>query len=746
MRKWFLLILIVIGLSIGINTYGASIRFGTDEMILQIPPSLLGDLHFTWNNEEPALEISFSHDEFFYDQTINITINTSSPDAQIYFTTDGSDPTVDSELFVRPLELTAGEEMNLTVLKAIAINGSEFSPILTHSYFVGKNIAERFSTYVFSISSDNDGLYGHENGILVPGEIFTHYMAVNPDAEVLFDTPANYNQRGIEWERVAVVEVFTKGGERVISQNAGIRVHGGASRMREQKSLRLIARREYEREAGRFYYDFFREQTNDDIFGKPISSYDTLILRNDGNDFTYGRLRSPLGTRIARKAGYNVVSPSNAAAVFINGEYYGYADLNVSLNEKYLGSLFGVSPEHFEIVRGGSHKVSYTAPDELQIWFKELIKYAEEDKIEFIKESFDTDNLLLYYAIQIYIANTDWPRQNIEIWRYTGPPAENNSPIELDGRWRFIMYDLDCSMAYSRGSRANRESIQRLLEGDAPLFAALINHAKYAEQLANYLCDMAYEHFSVKNVNRVINELNQMNLQEQKESLILHGRDYEEFMEFREPVYDFFDRRSAYVMNELKELFGYTDLYRIVSDGRAKINTLNSNEGHYFIENSVPVTPIIEEGQIFDYWLVNGEKRYDENLIISVQDADSDNTVYVQLITREKTIKEREELPPLSFTDTYDTGDLFGFIMSNHTDIAQSTRGLYLSDDIGNLKRWAFPSMVVRPGVTLEFVGRNATSYYALLKIGLNFNPRQGEIIYLSNEDGDILDFIEMSS
>jgi hypothetical protein len=70
---------------------------------------------------------------------------------------------------------------------------------------------------------------------------------------------------------------------------------------------------------------------------------------------------------------------------------------------------------------------------------------------------------------------------------------------------------------------------------------------------------------------------------------------------------------------------------------------------------------------------------------------------------------------------------------------------LYLSDNINNLKKWQFPRLNIRPGAVWEFVGSSSTSYDALLKIGLNFNPRYGEVIFLSNEEGEVLDWMAVS-
>ena len=741
MRKIITAGFMIISIFCGI-LFNAGLPVSNNIVFDELSPSMQDAIIYVQNNPAPSLTVSFSHQQYFYDETICLSISASHPDAKIYYTTNGSTPTQASKQFDNPLNFVAEEAVKCIVLKAFAINGTEQSPVLTHSFFIGQKIDERFSTYVFSVSSDPDGLYGYHRGILVPGKIYDDYMAQTPEADLLdpWNRPANYAMHGREWERPIYIEAFTQDGKRVVAQNAGMRVHGAATRVYQQKSLRLIARKEYEPDAGKFNYNFFGDYLNSEVYAKPIMSYDTLILRNDGNDFSAGRLRTPLASSIAHEAGFPAVSPLAAAAVFINGEYYGYATLNVRINEQFLQDVYNVPGRDFEIVDGGSSRV-FTDDENTAEAFNQLLKYAndgfDDSEMLILDDFFDLENLLFYYAFMAYIGKSDWPDANMQIWRYTGP-ADPDYPIdELDGRWRFLMWDLENSMHYNELSSPDTASLHSLIEERSPILQALLQRPEYAEKFANNLCDLMSDHFSVTNTLRVIQELNDMGLQEQQESLLLYGSSYESFLQKREQVIAFIEQRPQYILAELRELFGFNETYRITSDGSAKINTINGNAGVYFIENSVPVSPVLEKGHVFDHWLVNGEKRYAEDLLISFRDADVNGTVYVQLVTR-------EAFSPLFFVNTYDTGDLFGFTMTNPTDSIQNTQGLYLSDNIDDLKKWAFPSLNIRAGSTWEFVGRNSTSIDSLLKIGLNFNPRYGEVVFLSNEEGIILDYIVM--
>ncbi len=163
-----------------------------------------------------------SHPDHFYSSAISVSISAEKK-GTIYYTTDGSEPTKNAKKYSSPIALSASgaNTPKATVLRAKAYyeDGSE-SPTVVHTYFVGSNVASRFTTLVFCISGNPADLTGAPNGILYG---------------------TNYEQRGRQSERAIYLEVFNKNGSPVISQYAGARVYGGASRQNAVKSLKLFA-------------------------------------------------------------------------------------------------------------------------------------------------------------------------------------------------------------------------------------------------------------------------------------------------------------------------------------------------------------------------------------------------------------------------------------------------------------------------------------------------------------------------
>src|SRR5690606_13543254 len=142
-------------------------------------------------------------------------------------------------------------------------------------YFVDPDGPGRYSFPVVSLATDPANFFDHETGIYVSG---VHESNNNPGRP--WHNDGNFKQRGDAWERPIHVEFFEASGTRMLAQDAGVRIHGGATRNFTQKTLRLYARPEYEQETygdNWFTYPLFP--------GNPNRRYKRLLLRNSGNDW-----------------------------------------------------------------------------------------------------------------------------------------------------------------------------------------------------------------------------------------------------------------------------------------------------------------------------------------------------------------------------------------------------------------------------------------------------------------------------
>ena len=88
---------------------------------------------------------------------------------------------------------------------------------------------------------DKEDLYNYDYGIYTLGRYYDEYPHVGyPET-----FPANYQQKGKNWERRATIDFFNEDKSFSFNQDIGIRIHGGWTRAFNQKSFNLYARKEY---------------------------------------------------------------------------------------------------------------------------------------------------------------------------------------------------------------------------------------------------------------------------------------------------------------------------------------------------------------------------------------------------------------------------------------------------------------------------------------------------------------------
>lgn len=288
-------------------------------------------------------ELHYSVEDSFSGENITLELSAFMW-SEIYYTLDGSEPDRDALLYEEPILLEAGETCRATPVRAIAYyrDGTD-SGVYTKTYFYGKDVDQRFSTAVVSITGDPADLFDYEKGILVTGKLRDDYVLEHPDEKFTDEAPANYNLRGPESERKITVEMWEADGQPLLgAQQVGVRVHGGASRGANVKSLRLIAREEYG--SKRLNAHLFSEEETEELDKK-------VLLRNHGNDQEKGFLRNELAERLTRDAGFPCTQRFRPASVWINGEYYGFEWMEEVYDEQYLESLYGTREKkgHWEI-------------------------------------------------------------------------------------------------------------------------------------------------------------------------------------------------------------------------------------------------------------------------------------------------------------------------------------------------------------------------------------------------------------
>lgn len=703
--------------------------------------------------------VDFSLPSGFYSE--NISVELTSDLSEIYFTTDGSDPSPENgRLYTEPILINASAETAATTIKAAASGDGIQGGIYTMSYVTGQDVNERFDkdTLVFVLSTDPYNLYDYEYGIAVPGKIYDEYVAEyvleHPGEEIPYNAPGNYFMTGREWERPIYVEVFESDGTKVIEQAAGVRLSGGYSRVPDQKSLRLIARKDYDPDNGKFKYSFFPGAETS--AGVPISEYDRLVLRNGANDREFAGVRDELSQALAQDYGYPVTQHCVPAAVFLNGEYYGFSWLHENYNEDYLATMFGGNKENYEIV---SNTENAEEGNERGLAdYAEMYAYYDKDltddkTFEELCRLVDIDNLMQYYCMQIFISNKDWPGNNYKAFRYYPEEGEELTSEYMDGRWRFMFFDAEFAWGlYGENPRLN--TLKDLLDGthmsgESKVLKALLEREDMKQKYAATMADIMAYAFEENNITATLDELTEKSDKEQfyalDRGMTSEWANRGTFADSRSQIVQFAGVRRKIVLRDMCRQFGWTnEEYDVsVSSAQGAVVTLNSQQkkgrgtlwASYNTGVSVPLTAETAEGWEFLYWEVNGEKYSDPDIILSADMADESGRITAKLVTQQKMLTGE----PL-WIQTICTEKKAGYIvLYNPNAEAVSTAGLYLTDKPEELGSWAIPAETIPSGGTLMIVTDNNKTQEALHKLQANFSLKKDETLILSDRDGNIL-------
>lgn len=409
----------------------------------------------TGTGQEPGLEPPvFSAPGGMYTSTVALELSTGVDGAVVRYTTDGSEPTESSPIYSSALSLgsragtvnnlseiptndlnpyddyregwlpPAGEVFKLHTIRARAFkDGSLPSAAVTQSYLVDAAGTNRYSLPVVSIATDAANFFDDQIGIYVPGWY------------------NNMFQSGSEWERPGTIEFFEPGGALAFSGNIGIRLHGNTTRSRPRKALRI-----YARGPSTFDYRIFPD--------KPLAKFDTFILRNGGNDWGDGVIRDLYLQSLAENTSLDR-QHGRPVLVFLNGEYWGIHDLRERFDDEYIERNYGLSASEFVQLETMWEEPYHSVPaydrgnpDGAQS-YADLRTFVQNNGVvslanyDHVRDRLDVDNFIDFYQAHIFFGNTDWPGNNVRLWRSMDSNRVEGAAYRHDGRWRYMLFDAD---------------------------------------------------------------------------------------------------------------------------------------------------------------------------------------------------------------------------------------------------------------------------------------------------------------
>jgi hypothetical protein len=430
----------------------------------------------------------------FYHQPFTLTITCATPEATIYYTLDGSEPTQETGLiYDRSLPIPI---VTTTQVRSVAVKpGWRSARISTHSYIFVDHVAQQPTD---PPGWPSDWGYSSDAKAVVPADYQMDPRVVNstlpnysvPEAlldiptvsismlpdDFISDSTGIYANPQSRWERKCSVEYLLPNGGPGFQEDCKIEIHGNASRRpyRMQKhSLRLTFTSQYG--SAKLNTPLFPDST--------VQEFNQLVLRACFTDswglvsWSPSRYR-PNDSQYLRdvwmkdslRAMGQPSSHSNFVHVYVNGLYFGLHNLTERVGEDFFASHLGGQPEDWEV------NEDLTSPDTRWQAMMAINPSTPAGYVR-IQDYLDIDNFIDYMLLHFYADAEDWPHHN-------GYAAAN--AISGDGRYRFFVWDQEIVLDY-HGRAASRINSNRGV-------GALFQKMRTSEEFRLRFADRVHKH------------------------------------------------------------------------------------------------------------------------------------------------------------------------------------------------------------------------------------------------------------
>lgn len=440
-------------------------------------------------------EVVFSHPSGVYTEGFDLTL-TAPEGYTVYYSVNDTDPRLGvSMTYKTPLHLTDTTEMawgkltamsasfmgkaydpltatfpGAAVVRAFAVRDSDgtVTPLTTHTYFIGKLYAE-WELDMVSVSVNTDEFIG-KNGI---------YNTLRTDSD------------GGHSHIPAYVEFFSPTGETVHAGWSEIAMNGRGSLGMTQKSFRILLKstvmdtEEVHENLDTLNYDLYKEYASNTPDGERVTWYRHILLRNGGGDMSGSTIsRSHVGDAYIQRLD-RVLTPDVMAyapvMTFVNGEFWGLFNARDRMDSKYFEGKYGIAEEDFALLEcpypltfGWNMDFTTANGDPAEAtYFMELVRFCMQNDMsvqanyDYIAERIDLDGLIDQYCAQIYLCCSDWPSNNIKVWRNTNPDHPT-----MDTKWHFTIVDTDHGVGLNSDIHTNLWGVIN----DGPVLSRIVNH------------------------------------------------------------------------------------------------------------------------------------------------------------------------------------------------------------------------------------------------------------------------------
>ena len=420
----------------------------------------------------------------------------------IYYTLDGSIPTLKSKKYTGPIKL---DKTTVIRMRSYSSDSTE-SDVVTGTYIIN----EKHTLPVLSLSLPDESFDKLNDNL-------DDSITVNAHAE-LYEEKDSF------------------------SIDCGMKLFGGQTRYIPKKSFALKFSSKYG--PSKLKYKVFDN--------RDYTKFDTLVVRSGSQDSTGSMFRDELATSIMDDYGTVDVQSYKAVVLYINAKYWGVYFLREKVDEKFISQKYNVDESSTNIVRIDNVITTGSPKD-----YNAILNYIKQhdmkkdESYNYVKQKLDIDNFIDYLIGELFTTNND-----IVNTRYF-----NNPDID-GGKLKMIFYDFDYGFYnYSKDYLkwlTNKNGLGNHSYNNV-IIRGLFQNNQFKERFLQRLSYNLKNVWSLENLEKRYNELFNLIKPEMKRNQERWNSTYSKWEEECNELKSYITKRRKYLLENVEQYFDLSE-------------------------------------------------------------------------------------------------------------------------------------------------------------------------------------------
>ena len=562
------------------NSYGRVSDGSTEWGVFTTPTP--GEANTTNSYHHYSAKPEMSPQAGFYSGSVSVVLSTTEPNAEIRYTTDGSEPNQNSTLYTGPITLT-----ETTVLRArsISADGNVLDGhIETNTYFID----DEHSIYVISIAGNNIMDLMDGNWYAEPIGSFELF---DPEGNFLEDAVGEYNK------------------------------HGNDSWAYGQRGIDYITR-------DQFGYNNAIHQQIFDITDR--DKFQRLILKaaaNDNYPFEQGgaHIRDAYVHELSQRAGLELDERSYEPCVlYVNGQYWGIYEIREKVDDSdFTKYYYDQGRKWIDFIKTwGVTWEEYGSWDDWYDLYDFILAndMSNPENYDYVKSQLNVTSLVDYMIINTHVVCKDWLVWNTAWWRGRKPTGQAK-------RWRYTLWDMDATFGHYINYTGipdpspyadpcyNEPGLVDDPEGHTEMLQALLENQDFHDLYVNRYADMLNTYFTCDSMISILDELLDRIEPEMPRHIQRWGGSMSEWQQNVQDLKDFIYTRCTVLNEGISDCYDVEGPYALSvaispadSPNEVQVNTIVPEAypfvGNYFAGVNLQLTALPAEEWVFDHWEV----------------------------------------------------------------------------------------------------------------------------------------------